>query len=205
MNNIVKISLFAVLLGVFAFAGVSLASSALQATIAAPAASASFEVGETVTLTGQASGGTGVYPSYRWTFSDGTSAIVGANQQVAFQTAGSKIITLTVTDSAGDYNVTSVTVNVTAEPAEELVISNVRVTNITQTSVTILWDTNLSATSRVIYDTTSHPDISGETAPNYGYAASTAISDTDPKVTSHSVNLTGLNPGTRYYFRVVSE
>ncbi|MFA5022853.1 MAG: fibronectin type III domain-containing protein, partial [Candidatus Paceibacterota bacterium] len=58
--------------------------------------------------------------------------------------------------------------------------------------------------SRVIYDTTSHPDISGQVAPNFGYAASTQEADLN-KVTSHSVNITGLNPGTKYYFRVLSQ
>ncbi|MFH1413181.1 MAG: DUF11 domain-containing protein, partial [bacterium] len=57
-------------------------------------------------------------------------------------------------------------------------------------------------TSRVIYDTVSHSDITGESAPNYGYAWSTEKDET--KVTGHSVTITGLDPFTMYYFRPLS-
>jgi hypothetical protein len=40
--------------------------------------------------------------------------------------------------------------------------------------------------------------------PNYDYAFSTATFDDPAKVTSHSITVTGLTPGTLYYFRTVS-
>jgi hypothetical protein len=73
----------------------------------------------------------------------------------------------------------------------------------TQTSLTISWTTNNPATSRVIYDTTSHPDpLIGGAGSNYGYAYST-VEDT-AKVTNHSVTISRLNAGSPYYYRTVS-
>ena len=71
------------------------------------------------------------------------------------------------------------------------------------TSATITWATDKPSTSRVVYDTFPHtiPGI----APNYGYVNSTNESETSPKVTSHSVTITGLSAGTTYYYRVVSK
>ena len=70
-------------------------------------------------------------------------------------------------------------------------------------TATITWTTDKLSSSRVIYDTVSH-DSSGS-APNYGYAFSTATYNESPKVTSHSVTITGLGSGTLYYYRVISE
>lgn len=74
--------------------------------------------------------------------------------------------------------------------------------DISTTSIIVEWVTDKPATSRVIYDTVSHLVLGA--APNYGYAFSTIGQDLDPKVTSHSVTVTGLAPGTIYYYRVVS-
>jgi cysteine-rich repeat protein len=69
------------------------------------------------------------------------------------------------------------------------------------TSTAIInWQTNLSATSRVIYDTLDH-SVLGD-PPNYGYAYSTIEDST--KVTYHTVTIEGLIPGLAYYYRCVS-
>lgn len=70
------------------------------------------------------------------------------------------------------------------------------------TSIIVTWLTNKEATSRVIYDTIPHPDLSAALPPNYGYAFSTILDPT--KVTGHSVTITGLTPGTTYYLRPLS-
>jgi uncharacterized repeat protein (TIGR01451 family) len=80
------------------------------------------------------------------------------------------------------------------------VISNEAVPSILTTSVTITWTTNHPATSRVIYDTISHPVLAA--GPNYGYANSTAEDST--LTLNHSVTVAGLNPGTPYFLRVVT-
>ncbi|MDD5489446.1 MAG: Ig-like domain-containing protein [Candidatus Moranbacteria bacterium] len=71
---------------------------------------------------------------------------------------------------------------------------------VTRTTMTITWTTDDPATSRVIYDTVSHPTLGA--APNYDYAFSTA--EDSAKVTSHSVVITGLTANTTYYYRTVS-
>ncbi len=75
--------------------------------------------------------------------------------------------------------------------------------NTQETKVIITWQTNYLSTSRVIYapENESH-DIDLTDIPNYGYAHST-IEDSN-KVTYHQVELTGLTPGTLYYYRVIS-
>lgn len=81
-------------------------------------------------------------------------------------------------------------------------IEDEEVANATETNFTVKWTTNKPATSRVIYDTVSHSDL-GE-APNYSYVFSTVEQDLDPKVTNHSVIVSGLSVGTTYYYRTVS-
>lgn len=72
----------------------------------------------------------------------------------------------------------------------EIIISNVRADSITSGSALITWTTNLTASSTVEY---------GPTA-TYGKTATGASG-----VTGHSVSLTGLNSGTIYHYRVISD
>ena len=81
-------------------------------------------------------------------------------------------------------------------------------TCIGSTDAIIHWLTSYKSTSRVIYDTEFGQFDMSETT-NYGYAFSTDEEDNTPPisengVTSHVVTLTGLTPGTTYYFRCVS-
>jgi len=72
----------------------------------------------------------------------------------------------------------------------DILISGVGASGITQSTATIGWETNVSATSRVEY---------GQTA---AYGQWTAL---DPAlVTVHSVALSGLTPGTLHHYRVWS-
>ena len=73
---------------------------------------------------------------------------------------------------------------------------------VNETDFTVSWTTDHPATSRVIYDTSSHETLGD--APNYGYTFSTEETDNNPKVTSHSVTIAGLTSGTTYYYRMVS-
>lgn len=183
--------------------GVAIAQTALVASIDAPADGANITVDEVTTFRASATGGETPY-AYGWDFGDSTNA-AGDTFNKAFTTTGTYTVTLTVVDFAGTQVTDTITVNIVDGDADPLTISNISVTDITKTSAVIHWTTNRAATSRVIYDTVSHPDISGASAPNYGYANSTGTSDTDPKVTEHSVSVTGLTADTQYYFRVISE
>jgi hypothetical protein len=184
-------------------AGVAIAQTALVASIDAPADGANLTVNQVTTFRASATGGEAPY-AFGWNFGDSTNA-AGDTFNKAFTSTGSKTVTLTVVDFAGTQVTDTITINVVAGTTSPLTISNISVTDITKTSAVIHWTTNRAATSRVIYDTVSHPDISGASAPNYGYANSTGTSDTDPKVTEHSVSVTGLTADTQYYFRVISE
>ena len=206
MNKFTKLagSVALALLVIVAGTGIVLAAG-LDASITSPTAGANYTVGQTVNLSATSVSAIGAV-NYVWSFSDGTASRTGQTQNVAFATAGAKTITVMAGDASGANSVKTVNVTVTATtPSAKPVISNIATSNITQTSVTITWDTNIVASSRVIYDSISHPDISTSTAPNFGYTASTPETDVTTKVVKHSVNISGLNPGTKYYFRVLSQ
>jgi len=90
-----------------------------------------------------------------------------------------------------------------------IVNESVYVTQVNEFSVTIEWDTSHFSTSQVIYGAegeahTLNMSDATSTPPTYGYAHTTPEYDTAPKVTHHKVVITGLNPGTTYYYRAVS-
>ena len=130
----------------------------------------------------------GTEPNIRsGTLYDGTAIAVGVDttiKAIAYDNAGNPSDVLTAV-----YGIAPV---ISAETSS----------SVTSTSTTITWTTDDPATSRVIYDTVSHGELGA--APNYGYANSTVEADATPKVTSHSVSITGLTAGTTYYYRTVS-
>ena len=90
-----------------------------------------------------------------------------------------------------------------------LTIQNEAMATTTETSVTFIWTTSYPASSQVIYaeegenhilDLTDNAGI----PPKYGYARTSPEYNIIPKVTSHSVTIGGLTPGTRYYYRTIS-
>jgi len=89
--------------------------------------------------------------------------------------------------SATSGNATFMTTSVVSSPP---VISNVATTNLTSTSVTVIWTTDQASSSLVNFGTTN------------GYGLASALNTT--LVTSHSVTLSGLAAGTTYDFDVVS-
>ena len=96
-----------------------------------------------------------------------------------------------------------------AAPTLIIIDGSIQVTNVTETEMTIAWQTNLPASSYVIYSNQDGApqmnlsDTSGN-PPKYGYSNATSEIDTNPKVTNHSVTVTGLSNNNTYYFRVVS-
>jgi PKD repeat protein len=181
----------------------SVYAAGLSSSIVSPTAGSTFTVGQSVSLQAASTGAVGAV-NYVWSFSDGTASITGQNQSMVFSTAGTKTITLMSGDASGANSTQSVNVTVASSTSAALAISNVQVTNVTSSGATITWDTNLPATSRVIYDTASHagtidPAVGG---PNFGYANSTSADAT--LVTSHSVTVSGLSASTQYFFRAIS-
>ena len=77
----------------------------------------------------------------------------------------------------------------TTTSSKAVTISNVRLSNLTENSTKILWDTDTSAVSYVEYGLTNH----------YGSTAREAGAGK-----SHSVTLSSLKPSTTYHFRIRS-
>jgi len=199
--KIFKYLTLVLVLGAFLAIGLPLAYgvSQLEVSISEPADDSDFNVGQTITFEANATGGVSPY-TYNWTYGDGTQGF-GQTATKDYDQAGTKTVTVVATD----FNETQATSTITVNIIGSLTISNVRVTDITSSSAVIRWETNKPASSRVIYDTASHPDISEESAPNFGYANSTATINETDKVTEHAVTITGLSANTRYYFRAISQ
>ncbi|MBU4512413.1 DUF4215 domain-containing protein [Patescibacteria group bacterium] len=86
---------------------------------------------------------------------------------------------------------------------------SVRVADVIENKVTVTWLTSQFSTSQVIYSGEGEPhtlDMSDDSGapPTYGYVHTTPEYNLNPKVTGHSVTITGLAPGTIYYYRTVS-
>ncbi len=71
------------------------------------------------------------------------------------------------------------------------IISNIQAVS-TDTNITITWDTNETASTKLLY------------APDNSYSANTSETDTSSRVLSHSVTLSDLASCTVYYYRPVS-
>jgi PKD repeat protein len=91
-------------------------------------------VGQTISFTGSASGGTSPY-SYAWNFGDSSTGS-GSSVSHGYQTAGVYTVVLTVTDAAGHIASASNTVTVTSplsasftySPSNPSVLTNVQFT-----------------------------------------------------------------------------
>lgn len=112
-----------------------------------------------------------------------------ANGDGAISVSNNSTIYTTYTDALDCNGQTNVQYNINVSACTPPVISNVQVINITHNSAVITWQTNVPATSRVTYGTTTPPSLFQEDL-NY--------------VTNHSITLNGLNLCTEYYFSVTS-
>ena len=99
---------------------------------------------------------------------------------------GSHTLYAVAKSASGNYATSSETITVRNTPP---VISAISSGIPSDTSATITWTTDKSATSQINYGTTT----------GYGSASSSAA-----LVTSHSITLTGLTAGTTYHFQIQS-
>jgi uncharacterized protein YegL len=81
-----------------------------------------------------------------------------------------------------------------------LVITNEKLTSVDDTTVTVTWNTNIPADSRVVYGL--DPVVTLGAAPLYGYGLTTATDATAS--TSHSMTISGIPSGASAYFRPIS-
>ncbi len=96
-------------------------------------------------------------------------------------------------DSASNSSQSAQMSFVTLATSAGAVISSISVSNIASSSATVSWATNIAATSKVYFSTSSPVNLATALT-----AANASL------VTSHSLNLTGLNASTTYYFVVES-
>ncbi len=112
-------------------------------------------------------------------------------------TAGDHIVTATVDDvdriTESDETNNSMDETVTVQEADTTppTLSNIQASNITESSATIIWDTDEPATAQVEFGTDT------------SYGSLTPI--VDEGNTSHSIDLFELQAGTTYHYRVRSE
>ncbi|TSC94981.1 MAG: 1A family penicillin-binding protein [Candidatus Berkelbacteria bacterium Athens1014_28] len=107
--------------------------------------------------------------------------------------------------STGRHSLTAIATDVNGVASQDQIsfasihggmsITGTSASGVTSNSATITWTTAISSTSQVFYDTVSHTNYN-----EYLYPSSKNSS----LVTSHTINLTGLNPSTTYHFRAVS-
>ncbi|MBC7581895.1 fibronectin type III domain-containing protein [Aeromicrobium sp.] len=103
---------------------------------------------------------------------------------------GSHTLVVKATDSVGNVGSSS-QVTFTIPDSTAPTVSVVASSSITQTSATVTWTTNEAADSQVEYGTTT------------AYGSTSTLATT--KVTTHSVNVSGLTAGTLYHYRVKSK
>lgn len=125
---------------------------------------------------------------FRGTISLAATAPVHGDGQLSV--ANGSTITASYTDALDCNGAMNVVYTATAPACTPPIISNVAVTDVTPTSATVTWTTNVQANSRVTYGSAVPPGTNQDDLTNF--------------VTSHSVTLTGLTPCTPYYLSVTS-
>jgi len=141
---------------------------------------------------------TGGIPSYTWSIISGSLPEGLSLNSSTGEISGTPLIegisnfTVQVTDSASNQATQELSITIEPEPDTfPPTISTITPTNITESSVTITWQTDEPATSQVEYGLST----------DYG---SLTVLDSN-LVTSHSVTITGLVPETLYHYRVRSQ
>jgi hypothetical protein len=133
----------------------------------------------------------------QWSTDSGFSGITGS--ATAASTTYTHTVTLAdgtwyfrvrATDAVGNESSFSSTGSAVVD-LEGPIISSIAATP-TDTTVEITWTTDEASSSQINYGTT------------ISYGSDTALEDTSPRVTSHSVEITGLTDCTEYHYRVRS-
>ena len=104
---------------------------------------------------------------------------------------------LTAQNSSGLKASSSLEITVTAAEEDEIspVISDMKAEVENDSSVTIGWKTDEASDSEVFYSTTTPVEVDSD---------STASVSSDSMVTEHSLQISGLNASTKYYFVIES-
>ena len=164
--------------------------NAPSVSITSPTNGASYVSGAQVSVAANASSAMGVR-EVRFTFASLSSTDSGSPYSATFNTSGVMTgdhkLTATVYDNNGVSAESSVTISITPTNHTQ---SNITTGDITGNSATVSFNTSVATTAVVRYGTNGS-NLNG--SKNDAYNA-----------TSHSVKLTGLTAGTKYYFQVVT-
>lgn len=129
-------------------------------------------------------------PSGRCTWTDLDETLVTEHKVVlsGLEPGVNYHLTVTSTDARGNQTLHEIDFTTKGKgTAVALAISGIAVSNVTETSATILWSTNQPAKGQVQYGTAT---TYGNTTPLSG------------ETTTHKATLTGLSPNTTYHYRV---
>lgn len=148
-------------------------------------------INTSVSLHGRATDGFGRIVKWEWDIGNTGGFVQTSSGDTGFSAPPQRNpdfqCVLRVTDDDGNADADTVRFLVAGDSLVEMF--DVSVENITTSSVSVAWMTNLAASQEVLYGT----DVSlGMSQPAAGYGL------------LHRINLTGLSSDTRYYFRVVS-
>lgn len=122
-----------------------------------------------------------------------TSATVGSNTITFVELSDNSYAdcTITVNDTANN-NSNTLTITTFVIDSTSPLISSISSTK-TTTSAIIIWTTNEDSSSQILYGLTD------------SYGSNTTEADTSTRVTSHSVEISGLSCGTTYHYKVISK
>jgi hypothetical protein len=133
--------------------------------------------------------------SYDWNWGDGTQDSTGADPSHAFAQAGHDTVTLTVTDAIGFTATTTDGVTVT-NPASPAVATSAA-TSISDTGAT------LNGTINPWGHATTYQFDYGTSPSNLSSTTTVSGAGSTPAVEPEAATVTGLTPGTTYYFELV--
>jgi hypothetical protein len=167
-------------------------------TVTSPASGGTVS-GATMNVTGNITDATSI--SNISAYLDGSATVAGTDStpstgaytvpvSVSGLSVGNHTVVVKATDAEGNIGASS-SVTFVIPDTTAPTISAISVGSITQTSATVIWTTDEAADSQVEYGTTT------------SYGTSTTLNTT--KVTSHSVNVSGLSASTLYHYRVKSK
>ena len=178
-------------------------TTAPTVTITSPTSSSTYTTtSSTITLSGTASDNSGSVSSVTWSNSKGGSGTASGTTSWTISSislsSGDNIITVTATDGSGNSGSDTITATYNATTTQSPTVTTGSATNVTSSTATLNGTVNANGVS-----TTAWFEL-GISSGTYGGKTSTqGVGGTGN--TTVSMNISGLSPGTRYYYRIAAQ
>ena len=178
-------------------------TTAPTVTITSPTSSSTYTTtSSTITLSGTASDNSGSVSSVTWSNSKGGSGTASGTTSWSISSislsSGDNIITVTATDGSGNSGTDTITVTYNATTTQPPTVTTDSATNVTSSTSTLNGTVNANGVS-----TTAWFEL-GISSGTYGGKTSTqGVGGTGN--TTVSMNISGLSPGTGYYYRIAAQ